>query len=274
LLVALAQTDFPLRPKDAAACVFAVAGPVRGGRYCSPPNISWDVDLDRDAPDLAVATVINDFVAQAFACQSVIGEEALNVLDGEADPQGTIAAVGAGTGLGEAALLRIAGDKFVAGSSEGGHASFCAQNLREQDFAQFLISQSEHPYAIWDEVVSGSGIAAVHHFLTGERRKPEELTSEALRDSETLEWSARFYARVCRNYALDVLATGGLFIAGGVAAKVPELVQHRAFAQEFRLSGTHTNLLKRIPVKLITSEESGLWGAARYAQQWSVRAGS
>jgi len=85
-----------------------------------------------------------------------------------------------------------------------------------------------------------------------------ELSSE----TETLTWASRFYGRVCRNYALETLSLGGVYIAGGVAAKIPQLLKHRAFEDEFRSSSTMSDILKNIPVFLITNEESGLWGAA------------
>jgi glucokinase len=67
---------------------------------------------------------------------------------------------------------------------------------------------------------------------------------------------------VCRNYALETLSLGGLYIAGGVAARTPELITHEIFATEFRSSPTMSKILEKIPVFLITNEESGLWGAA------------
>lgn len=79
---------------------------------------------------------------------------------------------------------------------------------------------------------------------------------------ETLEWASRFYGRVCRNYALEVLSLGGLYIAGGVAAKEPVLVTHQAFEEEFRSSDTLSDLLNKMPVFLIKDENSGIWGAA------------
>ena len=85
--------------------------------------------------------------------------------------------------------------------------------------------------------------------------------------TETLEWASRFYARVCRNYVLETLALGGLYIAGGVAAKTQELLTHQAFEKEFRSSDTLADLLAKVPVSLIRDENSGLWGAAVLALQ-------
>jgi glucokinase len=73
---------------------------------------------------------------------------------------------------------------------------------------------------------------------------------------------ARFYGRVCRNFALQILAFGGVYIAGGVAAKIPNLVTHQEFTIEFRRSKTMSHVLKKIPLMLNSNQESGLWGAA------------
>ena len=79
--------------------------------------------------------------------------------------------------------------------------------------------------------------------------------------------ASRFYARVCRNYVLETFALAGLYIAGGVAARTPELLRHPAFEREFRNSDTLADLLANIPVSLIRDENSGLWGGAVFARQ-------
>jgi glucokinase len=115
--------------------------------------------------------------------------------------------------------------------------------------------------------VSGKGLSYIHRFLTGRNLEPSEVVGEFSKYPETLEWASRFYARVCRNYVLETLATGGLYIAGGVAARAPELLTHPAFEQEFRSSDTLAALLAKIPVSLIRDENSGLWGGAMLARQ-------
>ena len=107
----------------------------------------------------------------------------------------------------------------------------------------------------------------LHQFLTGRKREPYEVTAEFDQYPKSVEWASRFYARVCRNYVLETLAMGGLYIAGGVAAKAPELITHPAFEAEFRTSDTMSELLAKIPVSLITDENSGLWGGAMLAKQ-------
>ncbi len=275
LIGQLAESRFPLPPGEADGAVIAIAGPVSGGVRCSPPNIPWDVDLSRPDEGGAFGRVwlINDFVAQAFATRSPAGEKAETILEGKARSDAAVAVMGAGTGLGHAALVPDGRGGYVAVSSEKGHAAFPMTTPREARFQEFLAERTGRPYPQGDTVVSGSGIAAIHRFLTGEELSPEEVTARFGDYPETLEWAARFYGRACRDYALTVLALGGLYIAGGLAARTPALVRHGAFTGEFRSSPTMAALLSRIPVFLITDQESGLWGAARYGVQMLAEEG-
>jgi glucokinase len=264
LLAALASSDFPLHYNEADIAVFAVAGPVTGTGYSQPPNISWDIDLSRipSALGLRRCELINDFSAQAYACRSPAGESARPVVPGQIDPFAPLGAIGAGTGLGQAALLPVIGDGWVAVSSEGGHASFPFETPDELGYMRFLLDNGGEPYVRAETVVSGRGLSLLHHYLSGQRLAPAEVAALLTPASETVQWMARFYGRVARNAALQWLAFGGVYIAGGVAAKVPELVTHPAFAAAFHQSATMARVLTRIPVFLITDEESGLWGAA------------
>lgn len=269
LLQQLASRDFSLAPDQADLAVFAVAGPVEGGVYSAPPYIAWDIDMShpREAYRLRRVVLINDFVAQAFACASPVMASAQQVVPGEADPAAAKAVIGAGTGLGQAALLPDGQGGYLPAPSEGGHASFPFESEQEIAYLNFHLKEVGGPYVTCNTVVSGKGLSLVHQFLTGEKMEPAELKACAHPDSETVQWMARFYARACRNYALQVLAMGGVYIAGGVAAKLPCLVTHAEFAQEFRRSKTMARVLAKIPVFLNTNEESGLWGAAMKALQ-------
>jgi glucokinase len=267
LLEELGRTDFPLRPDDADIAVFAVAGPVEGGRRSVPPNIAWQIDLDAGGTPCDRAVLINDFVAQAFAAVSPLAAGAEEVLAGRAAGDASIAVIGAGTGLGHAALVPDGRGGYVPVPSEKGHAAFPMVTPGEQEFLIFHTSRTGDPYPRGDTVLSGRGMALLHAFLTGEELTPEEITPRLTPESETVAWFSRFYGRACRDYALAVLGRGGVFIAGGLAARTPALVRHRFFAEEFRTSPTMGALLAEIPVRLIRDQESGLWGAARYGLQ-------
>jgi glucokinase len=262
-------SDFPLKPEDADITVLAVAGPVERGVYSSPPLISWDVDLTGAGREFGFrkCALINDFVAQAYATRSPAGEEAETVLEGEAVGDAPVAVLGAGTGLGKSALLADGSGGYMAVPSEGGHANFPFVGREECEYQDFLLRELDEEYITLNVVVSGRGLSLLHRFHTGEELDPREAASRFSPDSPTLEWASRFYGRVCRNFALEVLAEGGVYIAGGVAAKNPLLLTHGAFAREFRSSSAHEGLLGRIPVFLVTDENSGLWGAALLGRQ-------
>lgn len=254
-------------PKFRAA-VLAVAGPVSRGRFCRPPNIAYLMDLDALPKGLLpeLSLLINDFAAQAHGCRLFGESRSEPVLGGHLDASLTQAVIGPGTGLGKAALVPDGRGGFVVCGSEGGHAAFPFQGADERRFQDFLESETGEPYARWEGVVSGSGLALMHRFLTGERLSPAEIAAKIEPSSPTAEWFARFLGRACRDYVLEVLARGGLFISGGVAAKNPLFARHEAFVQEFRKSATHQDLLAGVCVRLVSELATGLWGAAACAR--------
>ncbi|MDA8079266.1 MAG: glucokinase [Nitrospiraceae bacterium] len=275
LMEILRESAFSLLPQDADVAVMAVAGPVEQGAYSAPPLIPWDVDVSdmQTRHGCGRTVLINDFIAQAYACRSPVGKAAREILAGSVYPGAAAAVIGAGTGLGKAALIADRNGSFIAVPSEGGHAAFPFVSGPEFRFMDFLRQEHGMEYATGNDIVSGKGLGLIHQFLSGEKLDPRDIAARFTSGSETLVWAARFYGRVCRDFALEVFARGGLYIAGGIAAKAPELVTNEAFASEFRDSKTMGRILAQMPVFLITNEESGLWGAARYGQQLLKKGG-
>jgi glucokinase len=269
LLAQLRISGFSLPANEADIAIIAVAGPVEHGTYCAPPYISWDINLTRtdEGETLQRSFLLNDFVAQAYACRSPAAASARTVLVGEAIPDAAIGILGAGTALGKATLAPVAAGEFLALPSEGGHAYFPFLSQQEFSFQEFYREKSGQNHITGNLVVSGQGLRYLHWFLTGKELEPWEVTAGFTRQSETLAWVAKFYGRVCRDYALEVLARGGLYIAGGVAARNPEILFHQNFRLEFLSSPTMGHLLAKIPVFLLDDQDSGLWGAAFYGQQ-------
>ncbi len=267
LLKNLRESDFPFNPRKADIVGIAVAGPITGGVIGNPPNIPWEVDITHAEHDYGFrrAILINDFVAQAFSCISPIGQSAEIILAGRPEPLSTIAVIGAGTGLGKAMLVPDKKGGYSAAPSEGAHASFPFIGEKEFVFQRFLISARQIHYATYDHVVSGSGLTAIHEFLTGDHLAPAQIAAQFSHRPETLEWFSKFYGRACRNFALETLSRGGLYIAGGVAAKNPVIVRIDSFKNEFLDSAAMSNVLAKLPVFLINNRNSGLWGAAMKA---------
>jgi glucokinase len=267
LLQKLRDSDFPFDPGQADIVGIAVAGPITKGVRVHPPLIPWDVDITHAGRDFGFrrSILINDFVAQAFSCISPIGRSAETILAGSPEPHATIAVIGAGTGLGKAILVPDDRDGYSVAPSEGAHA--CFPFIGEKEFAlqRFFITSRRTPYATYNHVVSGSGLTAIHEFLTGSRLEPALVVEQFPRHPETLAWFARFYGRACRDFALETLARGGLYIAGGLAARNTDIVHHESFKKEFLDSDAMSTILSSLPVLLIRDQNSGLWGAAMKA---------
>ena len=252
-------------PQDLAAVVVAAAGPVENGLICSPPNIPWKINLG-DVTALLPGVrplLINDFLAQAYSCVTSVGLTAKLIKPGTA-AAGAIGVIGAGTGLGKALLTPLSSGRYLGGPSEGGHAHFGIENDEDFALAQFIKKKLGARYVTWEHVVCGAGLSRVHEFLTGKELSPADVASGLAEGGRTLELFAGYYGRACRDLALEFLATGGVFIAGGVAARNPNIVEHEAFSNGFNAAQTHGALLGKIPIFLIDNQESGLIGAAYY----------
>ena len=250
------------------AGALAVAGAVQGGVQADPPNIPWDIDIRSTNLSGLPETVIllNDFSAQAYACKTAALDEAVTINAGQPDEWGMVGLIGAGTGLGHGMLARLPGGGFLALPSEAGHAAFAFVNQEEVAFEDFVRRELRLDYVFAEAVVSGQGLTLLHWFHFGQRLRPEEVAAVMDDASPVCAWFARFYGRACRQFALNILATGGMVVAGGVAAKNPALVRHPEFWREFTGNPNYRSLLQNIPVILNTNEDSGLWGAALAAK--------
>ncbi|MDD2943283.1 MAG: glucokinase [bacterium] len=243
--------------------VLAVAGPVnKEGNYCKPPLIPWDIDL-RQLNNLPIL-LLNDFLAQGYAVGSSLASSATHFCGPKtADEKAPLAIIGAGTGLGKALYLP---NKQLALASEGGHGNIIIESDADFDVLRFFQQHLARQSITWNDLLSGSGLSILHSFFYKDLLRAEDVAT-VLNDSPmTLAAFSRFYAMAARNFVLDTLACGGLFIAGGIAAKNPQIVNSPIFAETFTNSFHHSSLLEQIPCRLITNEESGLWGAASYAR--------
>lgn len=263
--------DGPLLGPDLPRCragALAVAGAVQRGVQADPPNIPWDIDIRSTNLSGLPKTLIllNDFAAQAYACKTAALDEAVIINAGRTDERGMVGVIGAGTGLGHGMLAPLPGGGFLAMPSEAGHAAFAFVNREEAAFEDFVLRELGLEYVYGDMVVSGLGLALLHRFHFGQSLSPEQAAAAMDEISPVPRWFARFYGRACRHFALNVLATGGMVIAGGVAAKNPGLVRHPEFMREFTANPSYQSLLRDIPVLLNTNQDSGLWGAALAAK--------
>jgi glucokinase len=163
-------------------------------------------------------------------------------------------------------LVRF-GRGALAVPSEAGHAAFPFVHDWEHAYGLWVREETGLAYCHGDAIVTGGGLARLYSYLSGVRATPREAAAALPQVPEVVERFARFYGRAARNYALYVLATGGVYITGGVSGRNPELVRHPAFLDEFRASPSHSELLARMPVFLNLNQDAGLYGAAQYAAQ-------
>ena len=259
----------PLSAGDALA--IALAGPVKG-LHGKLTNGQLRVDLDDVAQqlNLACCLLLNDFSAQAFATLTPCGVNATLVRSStrtfDASSE-TRAVLGAGTGLGAAMLVRAGTANPVkswqAVPSEAGHVAFAFVGPEEEAYQAFLARELGRDYPTAENVLSGEGLSVLHYYLSGQFFYPPAVGAEALsHETPTLLWYARFLGRFCRQWILTTLCRGGLWIAGGIAAKNPLCVTHPAFMQELGLVPDIGGIAASVPVYLITDCNSGLWGAA------------
>jgi len=268
-----------------AAIALGVAGPVRDG-VCRTTNLPWLLA----APAIAAATgiartsLLNDLEAAAWGVDAVAEADRVVLQVGEPEPRGNQSVVAAGTGFGEAGRV-WGGGRYWPFASEGGHADFAPADALEWAFREWL--GARHGHVSWDRIVSGAGIVAFHAFLRRERGAPvpaflEEamatgdpaaaIAEAALsgRDAlcgEVLDRFARWFGAEAGNHALKLMATGGVYVAGGVAPKILPVLRKGAFVAAFTDKGRMAGLMRSMPVTILCDEEVGLKGAALYARQ-------
>jgi glucokinase len=264
------------------AC-FGVAGPVKDGR-CVATNLPWVVDARDLAKQLGLQTayLLNDLEANAYGV-GLLEENDFSILNqGETRVQGNAAIIAAGTGLGEAGFYWD-GTQHHPFACEGGHADFAPQNELEMELLHFLLGRFDH--VSYERVVSGPGLLNIYEFFrdTGREDEPEWLAEETRKQdpsaviskaalagrsalcTRALDLFVSLYGAEAGNLALKVMATGGLFVGGGIAPKIISKLTDGAFMQAFTGKGRMRAYLEAIPVRVILNDQTALLGAAHYA---------
>ena len=266
------------------AC-FGIAGPVVDGE-CRTPNLPWTVNARELSRDIGIprTSIINDFVAAAYGVSCLGPGDLVTLQAGRAVEHGTIALIGAGTGLGEGFVVWD-GTRYRVHPSEGGHADFAADDEAMWRLRQSLLD--EWGRVSWERVLSGPGLAQLYRYLASGDFAPERpdvqremadadpaavVTKHALAADDplsirALEIFVAAYGAQAGNLALTVLATGGVYLAGGIAPRIVAKLQDGTFIRAFRNKGRLADLMERIPVHVIVSPDVGLLGSARAAAE-------
>lgn len=282
-LTTIAHDFLARHPSPITGASFGVAGPVVDGR-ATITNLSWAVDAIAVAAELGVERLrlLNDLEAIGHAVPHLAGDDLQSVLPGTARPGGAIAIVAPGTGLGEG-FLTWDGVAYRPHPSEGGHTDFAPTTRLEMDLLAYLLDRHEH--VSYERVISGRGLPNIYAFLrdTGRADEPAWLVERlaaapdptpAIVDAAldptrpcdlcaaTVDLFAAVLGAKAGNLALTVLATGGVFLGGGIPPRLVPLLRGASFRRSFLNKGRLGSLLNDVPVSVIATPIAGLLGAA------------
>jgi glucokinase len=273
-------------PPDAAC--FGVAGPVNE-RRARTTNLPWTLDAEQIEARFNISRValINDFQAVGYGIEMLEENDLVTLQTGEEVKQGNRVIIGAGTGLGHG-LLVWQQDGYQVVASEGGHASFAPTDELQIELLQYLAKRSG-PVS-WERVVSGPGLVTLFEFMleTGKGKESPAL-HEARRHQDpaaaisrfalsgddplavqTLDLFSRLYGAQAGNLALIGLATGGVYVAGGVAPQIIGKLQDGSFMAGFmHKEASMRHLLRAMPVQVVVNPHVGLLGATTSAARLS-----
>jgi glucokinase len=265
---------------------FGVAGPVVN-RRCKTTNLPWVIDGPQLESELKIphVGVINDLEANAYGL-AMLEENEFMVLHPGKHKAGNQGLIAAGTGLGEA-CLSWDGKHHHPFACEGGHCDFGPRDELEMELLRYLRKQSPR-HVSYERVISGPGIYQLYRFLIDmqlEKEHPEmrkkfsmeeptsAITQAALDGSDpvsvrAIRWFLSLYGAEAGNLALKFLAIGGIYVGGGIAPRLKNILDRGEFLKGFLEKGRFQALLEEIPIKIVLNDNAALLGALRYAREY------
>jgi glucokinase len=259
-------------PAELRGAAFGVAGPVRDGRAVGV-NLPWEVDAKQVAAALGLGEVklLNDLEANATGL-TALGPDDLAVLcPGTTDPQGNRVVISAGTGLGQAIVSQRDGHVHVL-PGEGGHVDFAPTDELQVDLWRHLNARYGHVSI--ERLLSGMGLENIYAFLVETGRGAPlagEATAAAISAAgldgssatcrQVLSLFATLYGQAAGNTALTVMATGGVYLGGGIAPRLQSVLADGTFLAAFRAKGRFAPVLAEIPVHIVLNDKTALIGA-------------
>jgi glucokinase len=269
-------------------CIGAAGVVSPNNEFAELTNVKWNINLKEllEQTSLESAFIINDFQTIGYGINLLDLNNENDIFEVRADKnitgsKTTKAIIGAGTGLGKCILVYHENyNAFVPIASEGGHSDFPAQDNYETELLQFIKKQKELSQpVIYEELLSGRGLENIYKFIRNTQRFNSTNIADEIDSNidkipliskyktmdetcrETFRLFTKFYARCAKNFVLDTMATGGLYIAGGIAAKNKEIFTSEEFITEFENAYQRSNVLKNIPIYVITNYYVSLYGA-------------
>jgi len=279
-------------PDEITAACFGVPGPVRNGRL-KLTNLPWLLDSHELARELNIEHLflINDLEANGYGIPELPPDKIFTLSPGDPSVVGNRALIAAGTGLGEAVLVWD-GMRHQPIASEGGHTDFAPRNDEEIELLRYLW-RTLNGRVSYERVVSGLGIANVYAFFRDVKgleepswlrdrmaaEDPNAVIGELAESGEselcvrTLDLVISAYGAEAGNLALKILAVGGVYVGGGIAPKVLNLIRKGGFMKSFTDKGRLSSLLEQTPVHIILESQAALIGAASFAEARATELG-
>jgi glucokinase len=267
--------------RPAQAC-FGVAGPVTNGEV-ETSNLPWKIQSRRLAAELKInkALLINDLEATGWGVGALSAND-LVALTQISDTAGNQALIAAGTGLGEGGLYWD-GSRHHVFASEGGHCDFAPADNLQLELFRYLHARYGH--VSYERVLSGPGLVNIFEFLrdSGRGKVPSWLSAEmkvmdpaaaisaaAMEgkcplSEQAMDIFVSIFGAEAGNLGLKIKATGGVFLAGGIAPKILPKLATPLFLDAFLNKGRLRHLMEVMPVKVIINDKLALLGAARCA---------
>jgi glucokinase len=274
-----------VKRSDISSACFGVPGPVRDGRL-KLTNLPWILDSRELSQQLSIEHLflINDLEANGYGIPELDPDKIYTLHPGDNSAVGNRGLISAGTGLGEA-LLIWDGKNHLPIPSEGGHCDFAARSSRDIALLNHL-RHTLNGHVSYERIVSGIGIKNVYEFLRDVEKldepawlegrmkaeDPNVVISQCAEDGsssicfETMKTFSSAFGAEAGNLALKVIATGGIYLGGGIAPKILKTLENGIFMQSFLDKGRLSPLLQSIPVRVILDETCALLGAAAYAE--------
>lgn len=276
----------------------ALPGPVQPGQPVRLTNLDWVLEQTQLQAALHTSQVLllNDFQAAAYGIATLNADDyvALHVpthpspLAGEGlEMRGSRVATrvltGVGTGLGLAWLQADSSGYYQPFATEGGHTDFAPANAQQQRLLTFMRERFAH--VSWERVLSGPGVNQVWQFcwqdMTGEiptelREHNGAVVNQLAQAGDPLAIAAMqlfadIYANWVGNIALLYQPFGGLYLAGGISARIQPWLQTPRFLAQCFAKGRMAGLVQQIPIYLITNTRLGLQGALAWARHHTLQ---
>lgn len=274
------------RDEIVASC-FGCPGPVREGRL-KLTNLPWTLDTRDLRASLGIEHIflINDLEANGYGIPELAKDKICTLLEGDPSGVGHRGLISAGTGLGECVLIwNPLVRQHLPIPSEGGHVDFSPRNEREIALLRYL-QRTLNGRVSFERVVSGIGIRNVYAFLRDDQKMeepdwlrermetedPNAVIGTCAEDGsseicvETMNIFAAAFGAKAGNLGLTLLAGGGIYLGGGIAPKVLNVMQNGKFKEAFLDKGRMRPILEAMPVRIILDDTCALLGAAAYAE--------